>query len=65
MRNTATWALEASAISAASLMFPRWATMTAPPCSAAFPTMATMTAATKNSEIPSSSAKALIVWTSV
>ena len=52
MRNTATWALDASAISAASLIFPRWATMTAPPCSAAFPTIATMTAATKKSDSP-------------
>ena len=46
---TATCALEARAISAASLMLPRRAMTTAPPCSAALPTIATMTAATKKS----------------
>ena len=59
MRNTATWALEASAISAASLIFPRAATMTAPPCSAALPTIATIMAATKKSERPTSSRERL------
>ena len=52
IRKTATWALDASAISAASLMLPRAATTTAPPCSAALPTIATITAATKNSDSP-------------
>ena len=47
MRKTATCALEASAISAAIVIFPRAATTTAPPCSAALPTIATITAATK------------------
>ena len=57
MRNTATCAAEASAISAASVIFPRAATTTAPPCSAALPTIATITAATKNSDTPIFSAK--------
>ena len=56
MRNTATWAPDARAISAASLMFPRRAITIAPPCSAALPTIATMTAATKNSLNPAASA---------
>ena len=54
MRNTATCAPDARAISAASLMLPRRAMTTAPPCSAALPTIATMTAATKNSLSPDS-----------
>ena len=49
IRKTATWALEESAISVASFTWPRCATTTAPPCSAALPTMATITAATKKS----------------
>ena len=56
IRKTATCAADASAISAASAIFPRRATRTAPPCSAAFPTIATMTADTKNSERPTLSA---------
>ncbi len=59
-RNTATCALDESAISAASLIFPRAATITAPPCSAAFPTIATITAATKKSESPAFSANVSI-----
>ncbi len=42
MRKTATCAADASAISPASAIFPRYATTTAPPCSAAFPTIATI-----------------------
>ncbi len=65
IRKTATCALEASAISAASLIWPRAATTTAPPCSAAFPTIATITAATKKSDSPTSSANLSIEPTTI
>ena len=49
---TATCIDELIAISVASLMFPRCAITTAPPCSAALPTIATITVAMKNSLSP-------------
>ena len=50
MSNLATCALDDSEISVASLILPRRASITAPPCSAALPTIATITTATKKSD---------------
>jgi hypothetical protein len=57
--------LDVTAISLASISFPRAAITTAPPCSAAFPTIATMIAETKNCESPTLCANASIECTRI
>jgi hypothetical protein len=64
-RNSATWALDETAISVASRIFPRRAITIAPPCSAALPTTATTTTEMKNCESPAAFAKPSSEWTRI
>ena len=62
---SATWALDETAISVASRIFPRRAITIAPPCSAALPTTATITIEMKNCERPAAFAKPSSEWTRI